>query len=243
MIVETDASDHALVAILSTQVNGDIHPVAFHSQTFNTTESNYDIHDKELLAIFEVFKRWQHYLEGTPSPVEVFTDHKNLMYFCESKTLSCCQARWSEFLSQFNLTIKFRPGRLGAKPDALMRRWDVYNKEESNKLTNRQPIFSQDQLNPNPPTEYPTLRAASMLDTRSLLLDIKMAVAAKSSYTARLKAKGDPNNPRWSMSDNGLLLYDEQILYLNPRTSVYEYFKQDMTINWQDIWDSPRLTN
>ena len=58
MIVETDASDHALVAILSTQVNGDIHPVVFHSRTFNATESNYDIHDKELLAIFEAFKRW-----------------------------------------------------------------------------------------------------------------------------------------------------------------------------------------
>jgi len=127
--------------------------------------------------------------------VEVFTDHKNLMYFCESKTLSRRQARRSEFLSQFNLTIKFRPGRLGAKPDALMCRWDIYNKEESDKLTNRQPIFSQDQLDPNPPTEYPTLRAASMLDTRSLLLDIKMAVAAEPSYAAHLKAKGDPNDP------------------------------------------------
>jgi len=58
MIVETDALDHALAAILSTQVNGDIHPVAFHSRTFNATELNYDIHDKELLAIFEAFKRW-----------------------------------------------------------------------------------------------------------------------------------------------------------------------------------------
>jgi len=88
MIVEMDASDHALAAILSTQVNGDIYPVAFYSHTFNATKSNYDIHDKELLAIFEAFKKWQHYLEGTPSSVEVFTDHKNLVYFCESKTLS-----------------------------------------------------------------------------------------------------------------------------------------------------------
>jgi len=99
MIVETNASDHALVAILSTQVNRDIHPAAFHSHTFNATESNYDVHDKKLLAIFEAFKKWRHYLEGTPSPVEVFTDHKNLVYFCKSKTLSCRQARWSEFLS------------------------------------------------------------------------------------------------------------------------------------------------
>jgi len=56
-------------------------------------ELNYDIYDKELLMIFEAFKKWRHYLEGTPAPVEVFTDHKNLVYFCKSKTLSHQQAR------------------------------------------------------------------------------------------------------------------------------------------------------
>jgi len=49
MIVETDASDYALAAILLTQVNGDIHPVTFHSQAFNATEINYNVYDKELL--------------------------------------------------------------------------------------------------------------------------------------------------------------------------------------------------
>jgi len=56
-------------------------------------ELNYDIYDKELLMIFEAFKKWRHYLEGTPAPVEVFTDHKNLVYFCKSKTLSHQQAK------------------------------------------------------------------------------------------------------------------------------------------------------
>jgi len=93
--------------------------IAFHSRAFSSTELNYNIHDKELLAIFEAFKKWHHYLEETITPVKVFTDHKNMAYFCESKALSRCQARWSEFLSQFNLSIKFCPGRLGTKPDAL----------------------------------------------------------------------------------------------------------------------------
>jgi len=119
MIVETDASDHALAAILSTKVNGNVHPIAFYSRAFSATEVNYDIHDKELLAVFEAFRKWRHYLENTPALVEVFTNHKNLIYFCKSKVLSCQQARWSEFLSQFNLIIKFCPGRLGAKPNAL----------------------------------------------------------------------------------------------------------------------------
>jgi RNase H-like domain found in reverse transcriptase len=44
-------------------------------------ELNYDVHDKELLAIFEAFKIWRHYLEGPTYPIDVITDHKNLEYF------------------------------------------------------------------------------------------------------------------------------------------------------------------
>ena len=66
MIVETDASDYALAGIISTLTSdGEIHPIAFHSRTFTDTERNYDTHDKELLAIFECFKVWRHYLEGS----------------------------------------------------------------------------------------------------------------------------------------------------------------------------------
>jgi len=122
MILETDASDYTLAAILSTRSNGKVRPIAFHSRAFSIAEINYDVHDKELLAIIEAFKKWRHYLEGVAVPVEVYTDHKNLTYFSETKTLSQHLARWSEFLSQFNLSIKFWPGRLGKKPNALTRR-------------------------------------------------------------------------------------------------------------------------
>ena len=57
LIVETDASEYTLAAIPSIQeASGDIHLIAFHSQTFSDTELYYDIHDKELLAIFDAFK-------------------------------------------------------------------------------------------------------------------------------------------------------------------------------------------
>ena len=99
LIVETDASDYALAAILSV-VNEDneVHPVAFHSRTFTAAELNYDTHDKELLAIFEAFKIWRHYLEGPAYPIDVVTDHKNLEYFSTTKVLTWRQARWSEYL-------------------------------------------------------------------------------------------------------------------------------------------------
>ena len=114
-------------------------------------ELNYNVHDKELLAIFEAFKSWRHYLEGTPTPIDVITDHKNLKYFSTTKVLTQRQARWSEFLSQFNLVIHFCPGKLGTKPDALTRRWDVYPKEGERCYTavnphNFRPVFTNEQL-------------------------------------------------------------------------------------------------
>jgi hypothetical protein len=129
MIVETDASDYALAAILSAyDPDGELHPIAFHSRSFTAAELNYDVHDKELLAIFEAFLHWRQYLEGSGDPIDVFTDHKNLEYFSTTKLLTRRQCRWSEYLCQFNLCIRYRPGKLGTKPDALTRRWDVYPK-------------------------------------------------------------------------------------------------------------------
>src|ERR1700722_8836600 len=79
LIVETDASDYAVVAILSTISNDDqVHPIAFFSHTLGTSKLNYNTHDKEHLAIFATFKQWRHYLEGSEAPIDIVTDHKNL---------------------------------------------------------------------------------------------------------------------------------------------------------------------
>ncbi|KXN91746.1 hypothetical protein AN958_12360 [Leucoagaricus sp. SymC.cos] len=64
-------------------------------------------------------------------PINVVTNHKNLKYFCTIKVLTYQQAHWSELLSQFNLFIRFHPGKLSTKPDALTRHWDVYPKGEN----------------------------------------------------------------------------------------------------------------
>ena len=89
LIVETDALDYALTAILSiVNKDNEVHLVAFHSCTFTAAELNYDTYDKELLAIFEAFKIWQHYLEGLAYPIDVVMDHKNLEYFSTTKVLT-----------------------------------------------------------------------------------------------------------------------------------------------------------
>ena len=150
IILETDVSDCALAAILSIWTDGKIYSIAFMLRAFSAMELNYNVHDKELLAIVESFKKWRHYLEGVANPVEVYTDHRNLTYFSKTKTLSRRLARWSEFLSQFNFVIKFWPGRLGKKPDALTRRWDVYEDDPSKENLTQRPVFIQTQLSPNP---------------------------------------------------------------------------------------------
>jgi hypothetical protein len=152
LIVETDTSDYAITGILSIVcLDSEIRPVAFYSRTLTPLELNYDTHDKELLAIHEAFRTWRHYLEGSSEPVDVVMNHKNLEYFATTKLLSRRQARWSEFLHQFNMIIHFRPRKLGAKLDSLTRRWDIYPKEGDKDYTqvnphNFRPVFTSEQL-------------------------------------------------------------------------------------------------
>ena len=218
--VETDASDYAIAAILSiTTEDSEIHPVAFHSRTLTSSELNYDTHDKELMAIFEAFQHWRRYLEGSGIPVDVVTDHKNLTYFSTTKLLTRRQARWSEYLSQFNFVIRFRPGKLGTKPDALTRRWDVYPKEgDSDYATlnphNFRPIFTEQQLiSSHQATSLfePVLRAASIMDIQQLHQDILSALREDPEVRTHLQTARDSVDPKWTISSEGLLLCDGRI--------------------------------
>ncbi|KAI0993387.1 Transposon Tf2-6 polyprotein [Podosphaera aphanis] len=122
-VVEVDSSDWAHGGILSQFDNNNIlHPVAYFSGRLTPAQVNYQIYDKELLAIVTAFEHWRPELQGSPEPISVISDHKNLEYFMSTKTLNRRQARWSEFLSRFNFVITYRPGKLGGKPDALTRR-------------------------------------------------------------------------------------------------------------------------
>ena len=71
------------------------------------TELNYEIYNKELLAIHKAFKHWRLYLEGATHVVLVMSNHKNLEYFTTTKVLTHRQAQWSEYLSGFNYTIQY----------------------------------------------------------------------------------------------------------------------------------------
>ena len=111
--LETDASDYDYGAIISQQSEiGHWLPIAYMSKQMLPVERNYVIYDKELLAIISALQTWHHYLEGSPHPIEIWSDHKNLEYFRTAQSLNCRQARWSLFLSRFQFTISHRAGSL-----------------------------------------------------------------------------------------------------------------------------------
>ena len=125
--------------------------MAFHFCTFTIAELNYNIHDNKLLAIFEAFKIWQHYLKDLAYPIDIVTDHKNLEYFSTTKVLTPRQAQYTEYLSQFNLIIRFCSDHLSTKLDTLTIWWNVYPKGGNTSyitinLHNFKPIFTQEQL-------------------------------------------------------------------------------------------------
>jgi len=132
--VKADSSDFASGGVLQ-QLSGEDgkwHPVAFLSKSLSPVERNYEVHDKELLAIMRCLETWRHFLEGASHPVEIWTDHRNLEYFKSAQNLNRRQARWSLYLSRFDYTLHHRPGTSMGEPDALSRRADLGPSEKDN---------------------------------------------------------------------------------------------------------------
>jgi len=148
IIVETDASDYVSAGILSQHDDdGVLHPVAFYSKKHSPAECNYEIYDKELMAIAQTFEEWRPHLEGSCHPIQVLSDHKNLEYFMSTKLLNRRQARWSKFLSRFDFRIVYRPGKAGRKPDALTQRsGDLPEEGDERLLTNWHAVLKPQNL-------------------------------------------------------------------------------------------------
>jgi len=120
--IETDASDYAIGAICSQpDENGILHPVAYYSQKLKDPERNYDIHEKELLAIVNALRKWDTYCKTMGPKITILTDHKNLEYWKTKRDLNLRQAWWGECLANYDFTIKYQPGKLAGKPDILSR--------------------------------------------------------------------------------------------------------------------------
>jgi len=142
-------------------------------------------------------------------------DHKNLEYFSTTKILTCWQAKWSEYLSQFNLVIRFCPRCLGTKLDALTRWWDIYPKGGDNSYTsvnphNFCPVFTHEQIAASLRATIlttPTLCAAMILDQNQLYSDILATLPLDTSISNHLL---HPEG-RWSKDGAGFLRLDNRM--------------------------------
>jgi len=86
----TDASNYATGSILEQEdAFGCSYPVAYFSKSLQPTERNYEIHNKELLAIIHSLKHFHHYLQGNKHCTKIFSDHANLQYFTTKQSLTC----------------------------------------------------------------------------------------------------------------------------------------------------------
>jgi RNase H-like domain found in reverse transcriptase len=103
----TDASAYGVGAILSqeggptdqntaqnTTWKPRLHPVAYYSAMFTETEHNYDIYERELLAIMKAITHWQPYLIWTKEPFTILTDHANLLHWKSPRKLNRQTAQW-----------------------------------------------------------------------------------------------------------------------------------------------------
>ena len=95
--------------------------MAFLLKFLNETERNYEIYNKEMLAVIKELENWRHLIEGTKFKFKVWIDYKNLEYFMKAQRLNRRQARWALYLSRFDFTLKHVPGTKMEKADRLSR--------------------------------------------------------------------------------------------------------------------------
>jgi hypothetical protein len=106
------------------QINksGKLKPMAYFSKKLSPAKSNYEIHDKKLLAIVRAIKKWKKKLIEIKNPFVVLSDHKNIQYFITIRKLSEKQVRWSLTFFQFRFQLKFRAKKKAQRPNALLKK-------------------------------------------------------------------------------------------------------------------------
>lgn len=229
--LETDASNTAIGAILTQKDNqGTSKPISFFSRSMNSAEQNYNIGEKELLAIVEALKHWRVYLLGARHPITILTDHANLVPFTTTRPLTGRIGRWALHLADYNFKIQHISGAKNPRADALSRRAD-YQKLSPTPSA----IIKPEQLILAPTT----LNLASTLDfssaiplSQDLMEDLKKAYTKDpftldtiNTLTSNQLDKPDKLK-HFSISDSGLLLFNNLIYLPRDKNIQHAIFQQ-----------------
>ena len=155
-------------------------------------ELNYDIHDKEMLAIILSFEAWRAELEGLQhTPFTIYSDHRALEYFMITKKLSARQARWAEYLSRYHFLLTYRTGRMNERADALSRKREDFLSQSQVMVVNQiQILLPQEkladevvqdlQLTPLEPSGIPKVIVKTAQDLPQVIADPHMTLISNS---------------------------------------------------------------
>ncbi len=131
--MEVDTSTITISAVLNQKgEDGKTHLVAYYSKSFSAPERNYDVYNRELLAIVKALRQWRTYLLGSPHQIIIYTDHSNLQYWKEPQKINQRVAREFQELSEYNFTLQHIPGMTNTRADALSRRSNNSEAKEDN---------------------------------------------------------------------------------------------------------------
>ena len=121
-VIQTDASDTGLGAVLTQTVGGEERVLEFASRTMTSAERNYSVTERECLAVIWAIHKFRPYIEG--SRFKVITDHSSLKWLSRLKNPTGRLARWALDLQGYDFEILHRPGTLNYVPDALSRMYE-----------------------------------------------------------------------------------------------------------------------
>jgi hypothetical protein len=223
--LETDSSDFATSAVLEQKgEDGLWHPVAFYSKSLNEHERNYEIYNKELLAIIRALKEYRHYLEGHPLATEIWSDHLNLTYFRQAHKLTRRQARWSLFLSRFDFTLHHRPGKTMIRANPLSRRPDHeegVNEDNAGQTLLKPQFFALHAVSREHQSNIDDSKLLDMIKTA--LQDNEMTKSYK-SLLASGPRKFNKSLKEWNF-EKGLLLHRGKVYVPKSRELCLEILK------------------
>ncbi len=107
-LLDTDASEQGIGAVLSQMQGGVEHPVAYFSRVLSRLEKQYCTTRKELLAVIRAIQNFRPYLYGVPFTLH--TDHAALKWLLNFREPEGQIARWIQQLQEFDCDIQHRPG-------------------------------------------------------------------------------------------------------------------------------------
>jgi transposase InsO family protein len=212
-MLETDASDGIIAGILSQKhPDGNWYPVGYFSKTMAPAELNYEIHDKEMLAIVRSFGHWRPELQGSPHQINVYTDHKALEYFMTTKQLNSRQARWAELLAEYSFMIMYRPGKDNTKADILSRReQDLDPVGELKAHLRTRALLQPEQVDPRIREAVEIHALDELIHEPALLVNRLLTANRTTDSLQALRVQAERGEGGFALTD-GLLLYNGRLV-------------------------------